>query len=328
MSHEVETMAYANEVPWHGLGFPVSDDLTPEQMMVAAKLDWTVSKRPLWTANGAESDEPSVRVPGQFALTRDTDNAILSLVGKSYKPVQNADAMDFFTRFTEAGHMTMETAGSLSGGKFVWALARVGKDLSLDRKDKISPYVLLCSPHQVNRSLIIQFTPIRVVCRNTLTFALGAGLRGSEAAFRMPHSVLFDDTAKKAAEKTLGIVTEQAKLFRDHAAALADLKATEEEVASYFRAVAKLPEPEAEEAQAITKDPKLLRLFQGAYEASPGADFASAKGTFWGAFNAVTYVADHQLGRSRDNGLTNAWFGDVAAMKRRAFSLALEKVAA
>ena len=33
MAHAVETMAYAGEVPWHGLGKQVLPDLTPEQML-------------------------------------------------------------------------------------------------------------------------------------------------------------------------------------------------------------------------------------------------------------------------------------------------------
>ena len=44
MAHNVETMAYAGEVPWHGLGYRVPMDLTPDQMLEAASLDWTVTK--------------------------------------------------------------------------------------------------------------------------------------------------------------------------------------------------------------------------------------------------------------------------------------------
>ena len=38
MAHLVETMAYAGEVPWHGLGVAVSNDLSPNQMMEKAGL--------------------------------------------------------------------------------------------------------------------------------------------------------------------------------------------------------------------------------------------------------------------------------------------------
>ena len=41
MSHEIETMAYAGEVPWHGLGEPVTNDMSPADMMKAAGLHWT-----------------------------------------------------------------------------------------------------------------------------------------------------------------------------------------------------------------------------------------------------------------------------------------------
>ena len=42
MAHQVETMAYAGEVPWHGLGEKVSNDLAPILMMDKAGLNWKV----------------------------------------------------------------------------------------------------------------------------------------------------------------------------------------------------------------------------------------------------------------------------------------------
>ena len=52
MAHEIEfvngeaQMAYAGDVPWHGLGKRVSPDLTPEQMLEEAGLNWSVHKEP------------------------------------------------------------------------------------------------------------------------------------------------------------------------------------------------------------------------------------------------------------------------------------------
>ena len=57
MAHEIETMAWAGDVPWHGLGIEVTPDLTPVQMMQAAELDWTVSKRPAYTLDEPEWHE-------------------------------------------------------------------------------------------------------------------------------------------------------------------------------------------------------------------------------------------------------------------------------
>ena len=75
MAHEVETMAYAGEVPWHGLGVEVSNDLTPLQMMQKAGLDWRVEKVDAYVDINGEQ----VRT-GQQALVRTSDCTILTNV--------------------------------------------------------------------------------------------------------------------------------------------------------------------------------------------------------------------------------------------------------
>ena len=55
MTHAVETMAYTGEVPWHGLGTEVNNTMSPKEMLKAAQIDWTVSKRPAYT-----TDRPDV----------------------------------------------------------------------------------------------------------------------------------------------------------------------------------------------------------------------------------------------------------------------------
>ena len=114
MAHQVETMAWAGDKPWHGLGVEVDANLTPLQMQEAAELDWTVSKRPSYTLDAPEwsEDVGIIQAENTFHIVRDSDNRILSHCGRDYVPIQNEDVFKFFKRFTEAGHMTMETAGS------------------------------------------------------------------------------------------------------------------------------------------------------------------------------------------------------------------------
>ena len=120
MAHEVETMAYAGALPWHGLGVPVSNDLTPAQMQQKAGLDWEVEKVDAYINVGGE------QVPtGQQALIRTSDNTILTNVGENWNPVQNSEAFNFFSDYVMAGDMEMHTAGSLKNGQIVWALAKV-----------------------------------------------------------------------------------------------------------------------------------------------------------------------------------------------------------
>ena len=119
MAHEIEinengtvSMAYAGETPWHGLGKRVPNDLSPEQMLVAANLDWTVERRPLFF-----EDAKGNRVLTQSTvLVRSTDEKVLTVVSDKWNPVQNIDAFNFFNEFVHAGDIEMHTAGSLKGG--------------------------------------------------------------------------------------------------------------------------------------------------------------------------------------------------------------------
>lgn len=326
MTSAVETMAYAGQVPWHGLGTNVDNTLSPEQMAQTAGIDWGVEKRPLfYDKNGKKA-----KVPGKFGLVRDTDDELLSIVGATYKPVQNGEAMDFFKKFVEAGHMDMETAGSLWGGKYIWGLARLGKDFTLgkDKADEVRGFLLLSQPHVHGKAMTIQFTPIRVVCWNTLTFALGSDLKGKAGAFRMPHSQEFDEAMKKSAEIALGLAGEQMDEFKQAATMLSKKKAKAAQVEEFFCEVLKF---EPEKARKTKKDkvvePSKLPMFRAALEHAPGQQMPSALGTWWGALNAVTYVVDHELGKSRDTALKNAWIGHLAGVKKRALNIAIDKAA-
>jgi len=69
----VETMAYAGEVPWHGLGKRVLPDLTPDQMLVEAGLDWEVETHPLTYRYKGDNFKS-----GDSALIRSSDGSYLS----------------------------------------------------------------------------------------------------------------------------------------------------------------------------------------------------------------------------------------------------------
>jgi phage/plasmid-like protein (TIGR03299 family) len=328
MSHEVETMAYNKiETPWHGLGFPVDDNLTPAAMQKAAKLDWTVSKRMACYSDG---NGGMIKMPDEFALVRDSDNKKLSMVGTTYKPVQNDVAFDFFSRFVKAGKMKMETAGSLWGGRYIWALARINADFAVGHKgkDEIRSYLLLMSPHVHGYAMIIQYTPIRVVCWNTLCFALGPSLKGKgrAPAFRLSHSASFTDAVKEKAELVLGLAISEAEEFKTAAKMLSKAKATGEQVDEYFCEVLRWDPSRAKtKKDGSIRTPKALEKMRTALISAPGQDISTANGTWWGALNAVTNTIDYELGRDRETALRDAWIGERSALKRRAFDLAVER---
>ena len=145
MAHMVETMAYAGEVPWHGLGTPVPSDLTPEQFMVKAGLDWTVEKEDILTRSG-------IKVKNKQALVRSSDGSILDVVGTGWNPVQNSEAFNFFEEYVNAGDMEMHTAGSLKDGQMVWALAKTKDSFELFNGDQTDNYFLFTNPHQFGKA--------------------------------------------------------------------------------------------------------------------------------------------------------------------------------
>lgn len=323
MSHNVETMAYANEVPWHGLGVQVSDNLTPAEMLGAAGLDWKVDRKALWI-DGHENP-----VGSHFALVRDLDDKVLGICGQDYQPTQNAEVFDFFDKFCKAGDMKMETAGSLSGGKRVWGLAKINGGFMLGGKDEVEGYILLDNPHIWGRSLQILFTPIRVVCNNTLTAALRNNTN-QENTFRMSHDRAFDDEIKQQAAEKVGLAMKALDVFKDKAEFLAKKRAKDQQVLEFF---SKLVNPDLYKAALdLSEDGTVSRADLGRtvnrlfdlVATQPGADLKTSQGTWWGAFNAVTYYYDHVAGTDQDKRLTSAWFGSAATRKRQALDLAVE----
>lgn len=322
MAHNVETMAYAGETPWHGLGTKVDDTLTPVEMLEAAGLNWNVKK------HGLIVNELDTALNSHYALVRDTDSKILGICGPDYQPTQNEETFDFFTRFCKAGDMTMETAGSLQEGKRVWGLAKIKGGFMLKGQDEVEGYILLDNPHIWGKSLQIMFTPIRVVCNNTLTQALnGADM---ERTFRMSHDRVFNDDIKKAAEEKVGLAMASLNVFKEQAEFLASKKCNDKAAIEFF---ARLTSPnDVGTLLDLSENGELSRADLGRtanklidiLHTQPGADLKTSKGTYWGAFNAVTYYYDHVAGVNPDKRLTSAWFGAAANRKRHALNLALD----
>ena len=215
MSADVETMAWAHEVPWHGLGTQVNGDLTPDEMLVAAQLDWTVSLRELFDKDGHPADK-------HLGLYRDSDHLCLDTVGERWNPVQNKDAFAFFNKICEAGKATMETAGSLRVGNSVtvWGLARLGADFKLPGNDIVRGYLLFASPHKHGKAALSRVTNIRVVCANTMAMALSGEAKWER---RFSHVNEFDPAL---AAETVGIAKNQVREFEKNVRMLKKLNIT------------------------------------------------------------------------------------------------------
>ena len=311
MAHMIETMAYAGEVPWHGLGTKVPADLSPAQMLEKAGLDWSVEKIPAF----ANISGKQVNV-GWSALTRSSDERILGVVSNDWNPVQNSEAFQFFDEYCRAGDMEMHTAGSLKDGQIVWALAKVKDSFDLFKGDQVDSYLLFTNPHKFGQCIDVRFTPIRVVCNNTLTLSLN---QRSDRMVKKNHRTVFDANEVK---QTLGIATEKLAKYKEMAAFLGSKKYKDETIKEYFNRVFPVIAYDKEKGPQRKELSKSATRALEVVETQPGAKFA--EGSWWQAFNAVTYLTDHEIGRSQDTRLQSAWFGANKNLKIKALETAVE----
>ena len=311
MAHMVETMAYAGETPWHGLGVQVPADLSPAQMLEKAGLDWTVEKVPAFAEIGGK--KTSV---GWSALVRSNDEKVLSVVSNDWNPVQNHEAFEFFHEYCAIGDMEMNTAGSLRDGQIVWGLAKVKQSFELFKGDTVDSYLLFTNPHKFGQSIDVRFTPIRVVCNNTLTLSLE---QKADRVVKKSHRTQFDPAMVK---EQLGIATDKLAKYKEMAQFLGSKRYNNESLTDYFNKIFPVI------AYNKEKGPQRKILSKSAERAlevihtQPGANYA--EGSWWQAFNAVTYLTDHEIGRSVDTRLQSAWFGPNKNLKLKALETAVE----
>lgn len=314
MSHEVENMFYRNEVPWHKLGKHIKHEPTIEEAIVAAGLNWTVETQPLFLADGTKA--PSK------ATVRTSDNSILGTVGENYKPLQNIDAFQFFNPFLESKEAVLETAGSLRQGKRVWVLAKINKDPMVivpKADDKVEKFILLAHGHDGLMSVRVGFTPIRVVCANTLAMSLNSD--GSQL-LRVKHTKNLLDNLEKvseimqAANASFEATAEQYKYLANKEINQADLE-------KFVKIIFAGPNYEAmeKEGKKPARDvlPKVLNLF----EAGLGNNLVGVRGTYWAAYNAVTEYLAYERGQDEQVRLDKMWFGDSANINKKALDTAL-----
>ena len=313
MAHMIDTttgtaaIAFVGRTPWHGLGQSLTAGATIDEWTREAGLAYTVLESPVLFRH------PSATAPevfkGRKVLHRSDNGAPLAVVSDGYRVVQPSEVMGFFERLVGLGGFQMETAGALSYGRRVWALASVGEGADVVQGDTVKPYLLLGTSYDGTMATVAKFTTIRVVCNNTITAALGA----NDSAVRVLHSERFDPEAVRL---QLGIVANSWERFLVQSRQLAGVPMAATEADSF---VAELLKPyhngriEVSDSRAYKR---IRALFDGA---AMGAEMVGS--TRWAMLNAVTEMVDHERGRSDNTRLESAWFGTGAALKNRALEL-------
>jgi phage/plasmid-like protein (TIGR03299 family) len=304
-------MAFVGELPWHGLGQELQEGADMETWRKAAGMDWTIQSAPVQYVSASAYNQFN----GQNVLYRNDNNLPLSIVSDRYKPVQPAEVLEFFDSLVKEAGFKLHTAGTLRGGKRLWALAETGKFGEVCKDDGVGGFLLLSTSCDRTLATTARFTSVRVVCNNTLTMAQN----DIRTMIKVPHSTIFDHDKVKL---ELGQVSEAFGSFMEMAKFLQNQKLNQAQAKVFLT---KLMTPQAKlanEQYNIEKNKgytKILEMFEGS---GKGADLVGF--TKWGMLNAVTEYYDHIIpNRSNDTRLDNAWFGSGDRIKNQAVNLLL-----
>jgi len=316
-----------SESPWHGLGTQLNGPATSKEAITAAGLDWPVKKYELMAMHDEGGEHNALQVPDKFATVREDGErrVVLGVVGKQYTPLQNTEAFGFFDNIVGEGQAIYHTAGALGQGERIWVLVKLPDSIRVLKGDVVDKYLLLYNTHDGSSSVGVKFTPIRVVCQNTLQMATGDGKK----AYKVRH---FPDVAvnlDKVAD-LMGIVRKSYDQIEELIRETAKVPMNNERAVNYFKAVV-LDDPKAVSQDEIRRNDRnafirneMLRLSNE----GRGSNIPGVRGSLWGALNGVTEFVDYQDTRrgGGEGRLERILFGTGSDLKARSFAMATKIV--
>lgn len=319
-------MVSVREIPWHGLGKVVQHALTSRECIVEAGLDFRVGLSTVL----AEIDG-NYRLMDDYKVTYRQDiNHPFAVVGSKYEVVQNEDAFAFFDSIVGEGQAIFETAGALHDGRTVFITAKLPSNIVVQGVDTINCYLLFTLSHDGSSAIRIMFTPIRVVCNNTLDAALHRGY--NKVSFKHTRSV-HDNIAK--AKEIMGIshniIQESSELYER----MSEHKIEYGEVISFIYnlvlnkaevALVKEKKTTVDRVSEIsTRKKNIIGDIIDYTNSGPGQDLATTAGTLFGVYNGVTgYIQNMKKFKTPNHKMDSMFFGTARSLSTGALSLATD----
>jgi len=299
--------------------------MTLDEAMAKAKLNWTVSKRPVFSLSNIGDNY--IGTSKHFAIARDDNDHILGIVGTDYQPIQNSE-LAYMCERIQGTDVVVETAGSLNGGERVWIQMR-GNPFGVGPKsDENIPYCVLTNGHNGMHPLDALPTTYRVICQNTLNMALGQARKN-----KMMISIKHSGNVQSRIESLYNAIAEfrdRTQKFHSKADTLAHRSVNVEFVqkfwteiyANMFGDVWENPTCQDDERDNL-KASSVLTKWSNTFDLESKESGAN----LWTAVNAVTHWLDHnQLYRGKnktENRFVDTLYGNGAKEKIKVFDLAL-----
>jgi len=319
--------------PWHNLGTIVSDYPSSAEAIKYAGLDFQVEKRPLFSFDNTNADlyqaqasdiEPTIQVPNYFATIRSDTEQVLGVVGRDYQIVQNKDAFSFFDSIVgNDKSIKYETAGALGNGERIFITAKLPDYIRVGRDDLIEQYIFLTTSHDGYGSITAAFTPVRIVCHNTLN----AALKSQQNSVKIRHTASASDRLKQA-HQLMGITNRFAQEMEQLYNHWSKIRINDQEVHKLIN-IAMAP---GKETLISLRDEKLdqlsshyMNIVQDVFEyaqCAPSQQEPTTKGTLFGAYNAVTgYFQNVRNFKNEELKLKSILYGTGMQRAQTAFDL-------
>lgn len=311
MPANVETMMYHGKLPWHGLGTKLSDDhlYDIDAGLVAAGLDWRAEKIGLVTADTA------TEVPA-YGVRRVTDGKVIGVVGPRYHILQNQEAFNWFKPFLAAREASLHTAGSLNEGARVWVLAKLNKDpIEVAAGDTVEKYILLSHSHDGTLSVRVGFTPVRVVCVNTLAMAHS---NVASKLIRVRHSRSVVQNLDNIRD-VMNLANQEFEATAAQYRHLATRQINQNDLVKYVKKVLEIPEDE----ELSSRNKNIIESVLEKCEYGMGNNNPVVSGTWWTAYNGITEYLSYERGHNGNTRLNSLWFGSNATTNKNALDLAV-----
>lgn len=317
------------EKAWHGLGQIVEGYPTSAEALKLAGLDYTIAKRKLFTFDDENeaANEPGRagrEVPNFYATIRTDNETVLGVVGKDYEVVQNRDAFSFFDAIVGGDGIQYETAGALGKGERIFITAKLPNYIKVGNEDLIEQYLFLTTSHDGSGSITAAFTPVRIVCNNTLN----AALRHHSNAFKIRHTANAKERLEEA-HKLMGITNRLSNELEGIFNQWAKIRITDPEVKKLIQ-MALVPNKEVLQNIVAGKEDELSTCFKNmtdvAFEYAMTNDsqlLETTKGSLFGAYNAVTgYFQNVRTYKNEEAKLKSLLLGGTGQLRtQKAFNL-------
>lgn len=317
MAHNIadNNKVFAVGKMWHGLGTVVDTAQTAKEAITLAKLDYNVKKVDLFQG---ETLSGLLKVNDHKAIIREDTRALMGITTKKYQIVQNTEAFNFFDVIVGEGQAIYHSAGALGQGERIWILAKLPNDIVVNKDDVVEKYLCLTNSHDGKSALRMYFTPVRVVCQNTLNMSMQDAKNGLSIRHMGNLNVEIEE-----ARRILGISINYYNQFETIVKTMETKEMQVKELEAYFDKVLGInDEVEASTRKENQKD-ELKVLFENGKGQKTGN-----RHSLWKAYNAVTehvdwYKTVKNMDEDKSNKLKNIWFGTGAKMKELAYKEAV-----